>query len=108
VADRRPGWRFGVTIVAALAAGVVLAWMDTRPSFDDTGVLAVLLFLAGATAAIVGRDRPWLWALLVGAPVPLAELAQGGSLASLTAVAFAAAGAVAGYLIARSFRATTA
>ena len=85
----------------AVVAGVAIALIDSSPRWDDTGVTAGLLALtAAATAGISGR-RPWLWALFVGAWVPAIELTRGGQVASLTALAFSAAGAAAGYLVAR-------
>jgi hypothetical protein len=84
----------------ALAVGLGAASIDTRPEFDDTGVLAFGLIAGGAVAAVMtGRAGiGWLVALALGTglPVPAAELAPGGSPASLLALAFAAAGVLIG------------
>jgi hypothetical protein len=89
-------------IALATVCGVAIAWIDSRPGWDDTGITAALLVLgAGAVAAVSGR-RPWLWALLVGAWTPAVEIPVGGSAASLIAVGFAAVGAMGGWLLARS------
>lgn len=81
--------------MAALAAGLVLAWIDTRPSFDDTGVLVALLIIAGVGVAILdgapSTGVAWLLGLLVGGPTPIVEVLNGGQAASLVALVFALA-----------------
>ncbi|HEX5240056.1 MAG TPA: hypothetical protein VFW20_03575 [Candidatus Limnocylindrales bacterium] len=88
-------------VVGAVAAGLVIAWLDSRPSWDDTGITVGLLFVASAAAAFVAGRRPWLWALLVGGPLPLIEIAMDGTLASLIALTFGAVGAALGWAIRR-------
>jgi hypothetical protein len=89
-------------IALGTAAGLVVAWIDSRPGWDDTGITAGLLLLAAASIAALAGRRPWLWALLVGAWTPAVEMMAGGSAASLIAIGFAAVGAMGGWLLARS------
>jgi hypothetical protein len=95
-----------LAVVVAIAVGVVAAVIDTIPHFDDTGVLAVGLLLGGALAAVVaGRVRaPWLVVLVIAAgfPVPIAEIAGGGSAAAFAATLFAAIGVTVGAIAARA------
>jgi hypothetical protein len=93
-----------VLLAAAVAAGAAIGYVDSRPGWDDTGITAGLLILAAGTAAAVSGRRPWLWALLVGGGTPLLEIPTGGSPASLAALLFAAAGAFAGWLVARGWQ----
>jgi hypothetical protein len=87
--------------VIAIAAGAVIGLVDSSPGWDSTGITAGLLLLAsGGIAALDGR-RPWLWAILVGAPTPVLEI-PGGSTGSLLALGFAAVGATIGWGIARA------
>jgi hypothetical protein len=97
----RSDWRRAVPAVAVMAVGVAIAAVDSRPGFDATGITAVSLFLAAAVVAALDGRRPWLWALAVGAWVPLVEIPASGSFASLAALLFAGAGAAAGHLAAR-------
>ncbi len=41
---------FWVLLAAAVAVGLLIAWVDSRPNWDDTGILvgAILLALGGA------------------------------------------------------------
>jgi hypothetical protein len=86
----------------AVLAGTAVAFMDSRPGFDDTGVTAVALFGAAALTAAIGGRRPLLFALLVGVWTPLVEIPAGGSTGSLLALVFAAAGATVGCLARRT------
>jgi hypothetical protein len=102
--DRVLTWyrrRDALLVVAAAAAGVAIAYVDSRPSWDDTGITVSLILLTAAIAAGVSRRRPWLWALLIGLPLPLLELWGPAGAASLVAPLLAFIGASAGYGIAR-------
>ena len=92
-------------IAAAVAVGLAIAWFDSRPGWDDTGITAAALFLASFSFAAAAGRRPWLWAVLVGIWTPLLEIGSTGQPGSLLALAFAAAGAAAGHLSARAIAA---
>ena len=64
-----------VLTAIALAVGLMIALADSSPGWDSTGITAGALVLGGGTTAYVGRTRPWLWTLLVGAPTPIIEIA---------------------------------
>jgi hypothetical protein len=89
--------RLAIAVAFACTAGLLLAWLDSRPGFDDTGVTATGLALAAALAVFIAGSRwplvaPAL-AALVGAWVPILEVPASGSPASLAALLFAAGGA---------------
>ena len=91
-----------------MAAGLALAWIDTRPGFDDTGVLVVLLAVA-ATAAVLLAGSPsigrgWLLGILVGGPTPILEIMNGGQAASLAALVVALAAALLASILLRGVR----
>jgi len=96
---RRP-----IAFVVALAIGVVVALIDSSPGWDSTGITAGLLFLGAGAAAAIGRDRPWLWALLVGLPTALLETVRDGNAGSWLALVFAALGAAVGWALGCSVR----
>lgn len=85
----------------ALACGAFLAWMDSSPGWDDTGITVALVL---ACSAAFGALRPrWAWAaaLAIGVGIPLVEIPAGRSAGSLAAVAFALAGAYLGAFVRR-------
>ena len=88
----------------AVASGVGIALIDSSPGWDSTGITAALLGVSAAVAATIGRDRPWLWALLVGLPTPILETVRYGNAGSWLALFFAAGGASIGWSVARAGR----
>jgi uncharacterized membrane protein (DUF441 family) len=88
-------------LVAAIAFGILIGYMDSRPSFDDTGITAGVILLTTAVLGAVAPARPWVWALAVGVWVPLFEIYAASNYGSLLALAFAFAGAYAGMVARR-------
>lgn len=86
----------------ALAVGIGIALVDSSPGWDSDGITAGSLVLAAGVFAGVARDRPWLWALLVGLPTPILEIAGSGLIGSLIALAFASVGAAIGWAVRRA------
>ena len=82
----------------ALCAGLTIAWIDTRPRWDDTGITAGALAIAAALGSLA-RVPPWLVATLVAGPILVAELSGGTGV--LLAVPFALAGAYTGAYLRR-------
>lgn len=93
-----------ILITLAAAAGLAIAAANSSPGWDSTGITAGLLLLAAGAVAAIDGGRPWLWALLVGAPVPLLEIRDAGSSGAILALGFAAGGATIGWLVARAAR----
>jgi uncharacterized RDD family membrane protein YckC len=83
-------------ILIAITLGHFFAYIDSRPNFDDTGVLAVGIAITSAIFAAIYPRRPWLWALAVGIWLPLHNWIHNGTFASILALAFALAGAYLG------------
>ncbi len=79
-----------------LAAGLAIAWVDTRPGWDDTGMTAGALAIAAAAGSLA-RIPPWLATALVVVPILAAELP--GGTGALLAIPFALAGAHVGEFI---------
>ena len=86
----------------ALAVGCAIAWVDTRPNWDDTGVTAGVLFLAGGLSAALGL-RWWLAILLVAGPMVLVEHRSAGA-GIVLAPLITTAGALCGRASLRLFR----
>jgi hypothetical protein len=101
---RRPSaGRLGLMVVA-LGLGLLVAAIDSRPTWDDSGITAAMLILAAGTVSAIDGRRPSLWAALVGLPLPIIEVPATGSPAPVVALAFAAVGAVLGLVVHRAVR----
>ena len=94
-----------VIAMLSVAVGLAIAFVDTRPGWDDTGITAGALFGAALVLSLVAGRRPWLWGFLVGIWLPVLELPSHGDPAALAALAFAFAGAFAGWAVSKPWRA---
>jgi hypothetical protein len=95
-------------LVAAVALGLAIAWIDSRPHWDDAGITAGMLLLSAGALGLAGPRRPWLWALAVGIWIPATMIARtptlGNILGSFVILAFPFAGAYAGMALRRMTR----
>ncbi len=96
------GRRDALLAMPAAAAGLAIGYVDSRPTWDDVGVTVSLLLLASAIVAGLSGRRPWLWAALTGAGVPIFEVAGRGGPASVVALLVTAIGSAIGYAVARA------
>lgn len=58
-------------LAAAVAAGLLIAWVDSRPTWDDARITASALFIGAGIVGLFVRRRPWLFGLAVGLWIPL-------------------------------------
>jgi hypothetical protein len=84
-----------------MGIGIAIAYIDSRPSWDDTGITAGLLFLGAAFFAFIASNRPWLWALAVGIWIPLYSVFVIHNYGGMLAILFAFAGSYAGWYLKR-------
>jgi hypothetical protein len=82
--------------LSAVVLGLLIAWVDTWPTWDDTGITVAALFLACAGFGAIRPAHAWRWALLVGIWIPLLNIALHQNYGSLLALVFAGLGAYAG------------
>jgi uncharacterized ion transporter superfamily protein YfcC len=97
------GRRDAFLVVLSIGIGLVIAYVDSQPTWDDTGITATMLLLMAALVSGISARRPWLWAILIGAWIPIIEVSSAGW-AGLAALGVSAVGATAGYLIVRAGR----
>ncbi len=90
----------------ALAAGLLIAYIDGLPHWDDTGIIVFALLAASALLALLAGRLPWLIALAVGLPIPLAAILGRGDFSMLITLLFPLAGAYAGWGLGRVIRHT--
>ena len=91
--------KMAALLVVAVALGLSIAYMDSRPNFDDAGVTAGALLVSAAMLGMIGPQRPWLWALGVGIWIPLQGIALKHDFTMLIVLLFPLAGAYLGRLV---------
>jgi hypothetical protein len=93
-----------IVLVLAVAVGLGIAFVDSRPNWDDTGITVLALVVSGAIFGMLQPDRPWLWAVAIGIWIPLGAIVRSrsiGSIMMLVVLAFPLAGAYAGTALRR-------
>ena len=83
----------------AVVAGWLIAYVDSRPTWDDTGVTALAIVVACGALGFMRPERPWLWALAVGVWIPLVGVVVTHNYGSVLALLIAFAGAYGGMAI---------
>ena len=86
-------------LAAAAAAGLLIAWVDTRPGWDDAGITVFALFLSAAIIGLFVRRWAWLFGLAVGIWLSLWEILVTGDPLFLVLLAFPMAGVHAGWAL---------
>ena len=92
----------GTLFAAAIGLGLLIGYIDSRPTWDDTGVTVGLLLIGTGVLGLLGPGRPWLLALCVGIWVPLFGLTHGPNYGSLIALVVALVGAYGGTAVRRA------
>ena len=88
-------------LAAALALGGLIGYIDSRPTWDDTGVTAAVLFFVAGVFGFLGPKRPWLWALALGIWIPILGFAWTQNHGTLLALVVAFFGAYGGSALRR-------
>ena len=60
-------------LAVAMATGLFIAYVDSRPTWDDTGITVGTMLLSSGLLTLLGYRRPWLIALAIGLWTPLYE-----------------------------------
>jgi hypothetical protein len=83
-------------LAIAVGVGSLIAYVDSRPNWDDTGITAAAIFVTCGLLTLASPSRPWLWGLAVGIWIPVLGIAMTRNYGTLLALLFAFAGAYAG------------
>ena len=86
-----------IILAIALALGLPLAFVDSRPNWDDTGIIAFGMLISCGVIGLFIQRRPWLLALVLGVWIPLWGVVVTHNYGSLLALALAFAGVYAGW-----------
>jgi hypothetical protein len=88
-------------LILALLLGVSIAYMDSRPNWDDTGITAGCLLLATGILGFSSPRNAWVWALAVGMWIPLTAFIRTHDVRMSLILILAFAGAYGGSAIRR-------
>ena len=65
-----------IVLPLALGFGLCAGYVDSQPSWDDTGVMALAVVIAAGLSSLAEPRYPWLWGLAVGVWIPLFGVAS--------------------------------
>jgi hypothetical protein len=84
-------------LIVAILLGISIAYIDTRPHWDDTGISVLMILMAAFICGILSPHRTWLVALAVGVWIPLFNIISAHNFGSSIALIPAFIGAYSGY-----------
>ncbi len=90
-----------VLLFIAPIIGIVIAYVDSRPTWDDTGITVFALLACSGLLALFIPRRPWLWALAIGLWIPLWGILHAHNFSMLFVLIFPFVGAYAGWAVRR-------
>jgi hypothetical protein len=93
-----------ILLVLAVGLGLLIAWVDARPTWDDAGITAAMLVLAAALFGALRPSSAWLWALATGIWIPFWGILANHNYGSLLALIIAFLGAYGGAFARRAAR----
>jgi hypothetical protein len=83
-------------LLLSILTGLLIAWIDSRPGWDDTGITAVMIVLAAALFGYLHPTKSWIWALTISGWIPLHAILLKGDFKMLLVTLFGFAGAYLG------------
>jgi len=95
-----------ILLAVAMLAGLFSAYVDSRPNWDDTGILAGGLLMISGLLTLLGHRKPWLIALAVGIWIPLHDIYLSHDFRLLLVLLFPLVGAYGGWLVRLGIRKT--
>jgi hypothetical protein len=100
--------KFWALLAVSLSVGLILAWVDSRPNWDDTGITATMLFGASACLGFSMPRFAWLWAILLGIWIPMVNIILHQNFGSSIALVITFTGAFAGVFVHKIFKSVAA
>jgi hypothetical protein len=96
--------KFWIFVIFSIIAGGAIAWIDSSPGWDDTGITVGMLLITSALTGFVYQKKLWLWALLIGMFIPLLAIIRTGDFKFLLILLITFAGSYGGGLLRRAFK----
>ncbi len=90
-------------LVMSVLLGISIAWMDTRPHWDDTGISVLMILTSAFICGLLSHRRTWLIALAIGVWIPLFNIISAGNFGSMLAILPAFIGAYTAYFAKKIF-----
>ena len=93
-----------ILLVAAVFFGLFVAYVDSRPTWDDTGITVFALLIGSGIIGLLAEKRPWLFGLAIGLWLPLWYIVTTHNLSMIIILAFPLIGVYVGWALKLGFR----
>jgi len=90
---------FILSVLLATVFGITIAWIDSRPNWDDTGVSVFMVLVVALLCGYLAMQKPWLIALMVSIWIPLFGMVISQNYGGFLALIPGFLGAFAGYYL---------
>lgn len=91
--------KFLLYLVLSIVTGLFIAWIDSRPNWDDTGITVFMILCASSLFSFLAGEKPWLIALAVCSWIPIWAIVSTHNYGSFLALVPGFAGAYIGYFV---------
>ena len=88
-----------ILLISSLVLGLLIAYIDSRPTWDDTGITVLALLVGSGIIGLLVRKHPWLFALAFGLWIPLYGVIFRHDFSMLIVLLFPFAGVYAGWAL---------
>jgi len=88
-----------ILLFCSVAIGLLIAYIDSRPTWDDTGITILSLLVSGGIIGLLLEKRPWLFALAIGVWIPIVGIIARHDFMMLIILIFPFAGVYAGWAV---------
>ena len=92
---------FIIYLLLSALTGFAIAWIDSQPNWDDTGITALMLVGAGVLFGFLSKEKPWFIALTVSIWIPILAVISTHNYGGFLALIPAFVGAYTGYILRR-------
>ncbi len=93
-----------ILFAASIAAGLLIAFIDSRPTWDDTAITVAALLVCGGITGLLVKLHAWLYALALGLWLPLWEGIASRNFTILVTLVFPFVGVYAGWALGKVLR----
>ena len=90
---------FFLWLTIAAFSWIAMAWIDSRPKWDDTGITMMLVLSAGIIFGFLASIRPWAIALAVCIWIPITGMLLSYNYGGFLALIPGFAGAYLGFFL---------
>lgn len=91
--------KYWISIILALAIGLIIGWIDTRPNWDDTGITVGLIFITSFLLGLITKRNVWLIAIIIGLCITSINFILNSNLQTAISFVIAFLGAYLGVLL---------